>query len=175
MVPLANQVPCYYNNNVHVNHTIPCLKSKVNFCGELPSPRQLSPIPYIIYDYPPGGAAVIFAASGGERDFHLRPCGPRPLLFFPEAPGSRARTAAYFCPAAKVGKNALEPTVQDSLNGQARTRLCPIRGIKDCAVLIGIGEASEFPILRVSNLVAWQSTNSACRPVKGVEPARGTF
>ena len=47
----------------------------------------------------------------------------RPLLFFPEAPGSRARTAAYFCPAAKVGKNALEPTVQDSLR----------RGLKGCA------------------------------------------
>jgi len=40
-------------------------------------------------------------------------------------------------------------------------------------VLIGIGEATEFPILRVSNLVAWQLTNSACRPVKGVESARG--
>ncbi len=26
---------------------------------------------------------------------------------------------------------------------------------------------------RVSNLVAWQSTNSACRPVKGIESARG--
>ena len=38
-----------------------------------------------------------------------------------------------------------------------------------------LGEAFEFPILRVSNLVAWQSTDSACRPVKGVESARGTF
>ncbi len=27
---------------------------------------------------------------------------------------------------------------------------------------------------RVSNLVAWQLTDSACRPVKGVESARGT-
>ena len=76
-------------------------------------------------------------------------------------PGLRA----YFWPAPKVGKNALEPTVQDSLNG----------GLKGCAALIGIGEASEFLILRVSNLVAWQLTNSACRPVKGVESARGTF
>ena len=38
-----------------------------------------------------------------------------------------------------------------------------------------MGEASEFLILRVSNLGAWQLTDSACRPVKGIESARGTF
>jgi hypothetical protein len=111
------------------------------------------------------GREVIFAASGGERWILLK--SARGL----RAPGP----CAYFCRAAKVGKNALEPTVQDSLDGQARARLCPIRELKDCAVLIGAGEASECPILRVSNLVAWRLTNSACRPVKGIESARGTF
>ena len=71
---------------------------------------------------------VIFAASGGERGILLE--SARDL----RGPGLRA----YFCHAAKVGKNALEPTVQDSLNGQARARLCPIRGIKGCAAgLVG--------------------------------------
>ena len=60
-------------------------------------------------------------------------------------------------------------------DGQARARLCPIRGLKGCAALIGIGEATEFLILRESYLVAWQLTDSACRLVKGVESARGTF
>ena len=50
---------------------------------------------------------VIFAASGGERGILLE--SARGLL----APG----LLAYFCHAAKVGKNALEPTVQDSLDG----------------------------------------------------------
>ncbi len=50
---------------------------------------------------------VIFAASGGER-----------WLFLESARGLRGPgLRAYFCRAAKVGKNALEPTVQDSLDG----------------------------------------------------------
>ena len=44
------------------------------------------------------------------------------------APGFRARTTTYFCRAAKVGKNALEPTVQDSLDGHRRRRL-PYTGV----------------------------------------------
>jgi len=74
-------------------------------------------------------AFVLFARFARERDFicgpagrsafsscfveggSYHPCGAAPILFFPEAPGSRARTAAYFCRAAKVGKNALRPTV----------------------------------------------------------------
>ncbi len=111
---------------------------------------------------PDGGLLRLFTATSSGREqsiFHDR----------------SMRSWKIYSPAAKVGKNALEPTVQDSLDGQARTRLCPIRGIKGCAALIGIGEASEFLILRVSNLVAWKLTDSACRPVKGVESARGTF
>jgi len=70
--------------------------------------------------------------------FNLRPCGPRPLLFFPEAPGSRARTAAYFCRAAKVGKNALEPTVQDSLRRAGACAPLPYTGDKGlCGGFVG--------------------------------------
>ncbi len=45
-------------------------------------------------------------------------------------------------------------------------------------ILIGL-VGSEMCIrdrtTRVSNLGAWQSTDSACRPVKGVGSARGAF
>ena len=68
-------------------------------------------------------ALLLFARSARERYILLE--SARDL----RGPGLRA----YFCRAAKVGKNALEPTVQDSLDGQARARLCPIRGLKDCA------------------------------------------
>ncbi len=78
--------------------------------------------------------AVLFARSARERDILLE--SARGL----RAPGP----CAYFCRAAKVGKNALEPTVQDSLDGQARTRLCPIRGPKDCAALIGKAKPLNF-------------------------------
>ena len=58
-------------------------------------------------------AFVLFARVARERDFicgpagrsafsscfveggSYHPCGAAPILFFPEAPGSRARTAAY--------------------------------------------------------------------------------
>ncbi len=50
-------------------------------------------------------------------------------------------------------------------------------GIRDVERSRGLGDVYKRQILTtgVSNLAAWQLTNSACRPVKGVEPARGTF
>ena len=65
-------------------------------------------------------------------------------------------------------------------DGQARARLCPIRGIKDCAVLIGIGEATEFPILRESIAIirirgkssGVQSAHGCVVVLGGRQPAR---
>ena len=65
-------------------------------------------------------------------------------------------------------------------DGQARARLCPIRGLKGCAVLIGIGEASEFPILRVSIAIiripgkssGVQSAHGCVAVLGGRQPAR---
>ena len=57
------------------------------------------------------GVLIFAALRAAKGEFHLRPCGPQPLFFFPEAPGSRARTAAYFWRTPKVGKNVLKPAV----------------------------------------------------------------
>ncbi len=48
------------------------------------------------------------------------------------APGPRA----YFSPTGKVGKSVPKPTVLDSLDGEARSRLFPIRG---CLIGLGVG------------------------------------
>ena len=64
--------------------------------------------------------AVLFARSARER-----------WILLESARGLRAPgPCAYFCRAAQVGKNALEPTVQDSLRRAGACAPLPYTGVK---------------------------------------------
>ena len=87
--------------------------------------------------------------------------------------GFPPHTRGYFSRGGKVTKSPLRGSAPKN---PARGRLeaaCLGEGLSDTLP----GEELRCPVnksfLRGSDLVAWRLTNSACRPLKGIDPAKG--
>ena len=115
------------------------------FCHCMAYPAQASLVYITSWELSRGISLFFIKSFSYFCEFCLPRSARQRELFRFDAPGSRARTAAYFLCEQKVGKKSLEPTVQDSLDGEAHSRLSPIRG---CLQTLGDNLPDWVPLNR---------------------------
>ena len=126
-----------------------------------------------------GGRARGARGGAGWQPYHLwglrGPTPPVPSfgLWPNDRPGGH-RPPSYFLCEQKVTKKSLEPGVPDLPLGAALWSRRLGGGLTgDWVESLMDWMPREQEVLRASDLGAWWSTNSACRPFKGAAPSTG--